>query len=243
MSSFLDQIEPLKQAALEDLRSAKNLAALRQLLSETPGRMVVAIAAAWLTAGMCAALATAAATGGREIRRVLLAEAAITCLVVIDALFALFVALQVAYLFGGRDTVDAAGVTYSTYGRTGFFELVAVASVVTVLLFALDHIVLGRPRAYAAAALVLLMFTAVVLASATLRMWLYQQAYGWSELRFYAFVGIAYLATHKYHEALEAFHAALTLDPSSLAAAQRARQARASALAEDEERDRERHLL
>src|ERR1043166_5128217 len=30
MSSFLDQIEPLKQAALEDLRSAKDLSALEQ---------------------------------------------------------------------------------------------------------------------------------------------------------------------------------------------------------------------
>jgi tetratricopeptide (TPR) repeat protein len=52
-------------------------------------------------------------------------------------------------------------------------------------------------------------------------------------------LGIAYLATHKYAEALEAFHAALKLDPSSLAAAQRARQARAFALAEDDDRDRQ----
>jgi tetratricopeptide (TPR) repeat protein len=50
-------------------------------------------------------------------------------------------------------------------------------------------------------------------------------------------LGIAYLATHKYPEALEAFHAALRLDPLSLEAAQRARQARASALAEDDDRD------
>ena len=52
-------------------------------------------------------------------------------------------------------------------------------------------------------------------------------------------LGIAYLATHKYHEALEAFHTALKLDPSSVAAAQRARQARASALAEEHDRDRQ----
>jgi len=50
-------------------------------------------------------------------------------------------------------------------------------------------------------------------------------------------LGIAYLATRNYAEALAAFHAALRLDPLSTAAAQRARQARASALAEDDARD------
>ena len=52
-------------------------------------------------------------------------------------------------------------------------------------------------------------------------------------------LGIAYLATHQYREALEAFHASLRFDPLSLAAAQRARQARASVLAEDDDRDRQ----
>ena len=52
-------------------------------------------------------------------------------------------------------------------------------------------------------------------------------------------LGIAYLAAHKYHEALEAFHTALKLDPSSVAAAQRAQQARASALAEESDRVRQ----
>jgi tetratricopeptide (TPR) repeat protein len=51
-------------------------------------------------------------------------------------------------------------------------------------------------------------------------------------------LGIAYLATHKYREALDAFHAALRLDPTSVAAAQRAQQARAS-LAEEGARDRQ----
>ena len=52
----------------------------------------------------------------------------------------------------------------------------------------------GRGRLYRAAAFALLAFTAVVLASATFRLDLYQRAYGWSELRFYAFAAIAFLA-------------------------------------------------
>ena len=39
----------------------------------------------------------------------------------------LFVGLQIAYLFGGLDTLVAAGMTYSDYARRGFFELVAAA--------------------------------------------------------------------------------------------------------------------
>ena len=38
-----------------------------------------------------------------------------------------FVALQLAYLFGGRDTMAMAGLTYAEYARRGFFELVLVA--------------------------------------------------------------------------------------------------------------------
>jgi tetratricopeptide (TPR) repeat protein len=52
-------------------------------------------------------------------------------------------------------------------------------------------------------------------------------------------LGIAFLATHKYRDAVEAFDASLKLDPSSVAAAQRAQQARASVVAEEETRDRQ----
>jgi len=90
-------------------------------------------------------------------------------------------------------TIVAAGVTYSAYARRGFFELVAVASLVGGLLFFADLVVRSKGRAYRAAALMLIALTAVVLASAALRMDLYQHAYGWTELRFYACVGIAYL--------------------------------------------------
>ena len=38
---------------------------------------------------------------------------AATILIVLDSLFAVFVVLQLAYLFGGRDTMSAAGMTYS----------------------------------------------------------------------------------------------------------------------------------
>ena len=85
------------------------------------------------------------------------------------------------------------GVTYSAYASRGFFELVGAATLVGVLLFALGMFAV-RGRAFLVAALSLLALTSVVLASAALRMSLYQQAYGWSELRLYANALIALLA-------------------------------------------------
>jgi hypothetical protein len=121
-------------------------------------------------------------------------EPAVTMLVIVDALFAAFVAFQIAYLFGGRDTLDAAAITYSAYARRGFFELIAVALIVAGLLFALETVVRARGRLYVGLVLALLAETTVVLVSAAYRLDLYQRAYGWSEQRLYANAVIAWLA-------------------------------------------------
>jgi Na+-transporting NADH:ubiquinone oxidoreductase subunit NqrE len=127
-------------------------------------------------------------------RSLLAGETATVTIALIAALFATFVALQLAYLFGGRDTLDAAAITYSSYARRGFFELIAAVALVGALLFGLELLVSRRGRTYHVAAFALLALTAVVLASAAFRLDLYQRAYGWSELRFYAFAAIAFLA-------------------------------------------------
>lgn len=117
-----------------------------------------------------------------------------TVLAVLDLLFVAFVALQVTYLFGGRDTLAAVGLTYAEYARRGFFELVAVAILATALVAALDLAVGRRSRVQLGASLTLLTLTAVVLVSAFVRLRLYQDAYGWTELRFLVVVAIGWLA-------------------------------------------------
>jgi hypothetical protein len=98
-------------------------------------------------------------------------------------LFALFVAVQFATLFGSDDHVLATtGLTYAEYARSGFWQLLAV----TVL--ALGVIVLGArwapPRAGRRGLLsALTVLTLVIVASALSRMWLYQEAYGFTVLR------------------------------------------------------------
>ena len=105
----------------------------------------------------------------------------------IDILFALFVAVQLRYFFGGAALVKVAPkLTYAEYARRGFFELVAVAALVLpLLLFAewlIDRSGVKTFRLLATAQ-VLLVF--VILVSAYRRMQLYVDAFGLTEQRLY----------------------------------------------------------
>jgi hypothetical protein len=167
-------------------------------LGDLPWRLIVAIAIAWLAAGAFAFVTDAddqqaiAREVGPPMR--LGSTEALTVLVLLDLVFAVFVALQAAYLFGGLDTLALTGMTYAEYARRGFFELVAVAVLAGSTVLILESLVTPRSRSYVAAALLLTALTAVVLASAALRLRLYQEAYGWTEMRFYVLTAIVFLA-------------------------------------------------
>jgi hypothetical protein len=174
-------------------------------LGTLPGRVIFAFAWAWLAAGLLSvsavglpeiersSLGAAARTGVTSpIWRVGTSEALVV-LAVVNGIVGLFVALQVAYLFGGLDTLVAAGLTYSDYARRGFFELVAAACLTGAVVVALETSVSTRTRPYLAGLLVLLALTGIVLVSAAVRLRLYQDAYGWTELRLYVFVAIGAL--------------------------------------------------
>ena len=117
-----------------------------------------------------------------------------TILIAVDVLFGVFVILQLAYLFGGQDTLAATGLPYAQYARSGFFELVGVAVLAGGLLATVHAIAARRTPALVGAGLALTGLTAVVLASALLRLRIYQDAYGWTELRFYVLATIVWLA-------------------------------------------------
>jgi hypothetical protein len=118
---------------------------------------------------------------------------AMTVLASVDVLFAIFAIVQLVYLFGGADTLSAIGMTYSDYARQGYFQLVAVVALAGLLLVGV-HLVVGRTRGFLIAGSVLLALTGVILASAAFRLRLYQEAYGWTELRFYVAASILWLA-------------------------------------------------
>jgi Domain of unknown function (DUF4173) len=117
----------------------------------------------------------------------------------LNLLFIAFVAVQFRYLFGGEELVqDRADLSYAEYARHGFFELLAVSGLILLVLLAADALLRRgvrrstRPVLFLSAGLVALVF--VVMASALQRMYLYQEAYGLTELRVYVTGVILWLA-------------------------------------------------
>jgi hypothetical protein len=174
-------------------------------LATVVGRVLFIAGVAWLAAGLLSiaavgipsversSLGAAARTTTTIPVGIIGATEAIIVLVVVDLVVGLFVGLQVAYLFGGQSTLVAVGLTYSDYARRGFFELVAAACLAGAVVVALETTVAKRSRPYVALLLGLIGLTAVVLVSAALRLRLYQEAYGWTELRLYVLTAIVAL--------------------------------------------------
>ncbi|SFL30185.1 DUF4173 domain-containing protein [Streptomyces pini] len=109
-------------------------------------------------------------------------------LIVLNALFAVFIAIQLAVLFGGYDKVlEETGLTYSEYARQGFWQLLTVTLLtLAVIALALRWAPRGaaRDRTLVRAVLgVLCALTLVVVLSALRRMELYVDAYGLTRLR------------------------------------------------------------
>ena len=122
-----------------------------------------------------------------------------TILGLLNLLFLSFVLVQLRYFFGGAATVaSTAGLTYTQYARSGFFELVWVAALVLPLLLSLHRLQdLGSLRAqrlFSAQAAVQVVLLSVILASAMLRMKLYQDTCGLTELRLYTMTFMGWLA-------------------------------------------------
>ena len=120
-----------------------------------------------------------------------------TSLGAVIALFALFVTLQLRWLFGGAEVVLATtGLTVAEYARRGFFELVAVVLLVIPLILSTralieDDKVVRRHRLLSFALIVLLV---PIIASAMLRMQLYVQHFGLTTDRLYATAIMIWLA-------------------------------------------------
>lgn len=163
-------------------------------LGEAKDRLIIAVVFAWLAAGALARIDRSHRETGRDGAGLLEVQTATSLLIAIVAMFAAFVAFQVTYLFGGRDTVEAAEISYADYARRGFFELLAVAGLVAAILFGLELALRARTRVYLASGLALIGLTGVVLASSLYRLDLYQRAYGWSELRLYVLAALVTVA-------------------------------------------------
>lgn len=184
-------------------------AAFRELLSRlalpAPGPLLVGQAlTGLLVAGLVGAAAVVAAApaagrfaapySGRALRPV----EWVLPLMVLDLLFTAFVTVQLAVLFGGRDHVlSTAGLTYAEYARQGFGQLVAAAVLTLAVVAVCARVVPRDARADRLLQLLLgalCLLTLVVLASASRRLGLYEQEFGFTRLRVSVDAAIAWLA-------------------------------------------------
>ena len=105
----------------------------------------------------------------------------------LNLLFIVFVILQIRYLFGGSANINETGFTYADYARRGFNELVWVAGLSLMLFLLLSTITKLEKRSHQVgftALVVLLMANVlVILASSLARLFLYESAYGFTQLR------------------------------------------------------------
>jgi hypothetical protein len=117
----------------------------------------------------------------------------------LNLLFLAFVAVQFRYFFGGASLVQVTpGLTYAAYARSGFFELLTVATLVLPLLLLLHWLLRKDRPSYEQVFQLLagfqLVMLAVIMASAFQRMRLYQREYGLTEHRLYPTAFMIWLA-------------------------------------------------
>ncbi len=108
---------------------------------------------------------------------------------VLAMVYALFVYVQIRYLFGGQETALLAG-GYAEYARSGFFQLVLLAFLTLALILPVLSL-FPRQRSLRILCGAVAVLTMIIDFSAFFRMRLYIQAYGLSVLRMTTFFGMA----------------------------------------------------
>jgi hypothetical protein len=114
-------------------------------------------------------------------------------------LFAVFVAVQIGWLFGGEALVlRTTGLSYAEYARRGFFELTGVAVLLLPVLLGAQALIPASDvrtlRLYRRLAVPLLVLLGAIMFSAGARMSLYIRYYGISTDRLYATAFMIWLA-------------------------------------------------
>jgi len=113
---------------------------------------------------------------------------AITILLLFNVVYAIFVFIQVSYLFGNAESLLPEGVTYADYAKQGFSQINVVTVINLVMLLVFLQLVNKEQRKMYRLVQYLLSFltfcTGVMLYSAFFRLYMYEQAYGFTLLRF-----------------------------------------------------------
>jgi len=121
------------------------------------------------------------------------ATEAVVVLAVLDTIFAAFAFAQAMAASGtGAQALRSAGITYSDYARSGFFQLLWVAGITLVLLVLFSRVTGFAHRrgklTFLALAEGAIALTLLIVLVASQRLSLYEDAYGFTMLRLYSHV-------------------------------------------------------
>ncbi|SFG45141.1 DUF4153 domain-containing protein [Sporolactobacillus nakayamae] len=112
---------------------------------------------------------------------------AATILSIINAIYVFFTLIQFSYLFGGFSLDLPQQFTYAEYARRGFFELILVTlinfSILLALIYWTKKVGKVMDRTIQVLESLLVGCTLIMLGSAFIRMYLYEQMYGFTYLR------------------------------------------------------------
>ena len=120
-----------------------------------------------------------------------------TVLLPLDLLYVLFAAVQSAALFRGSAYLEAAGISYAEYARSGFFQLVWVSCINLAVVVAAVHFCRREGKLWLvvwALSTGMVALSCLMLVSAAWRMTLYVSTYGLSVKRLLTYWGMALLA-------------------------------------------------
>ena len=116
---------------------------------------------------------------------------AITINCMLAVVYLLFSGIQIIYLFIGNLQLPE-GMSYATYARQGFFQLLAVC-VINLILVLISLYYFGSSRVLKGVLTVITACTYIMIASSALRMYMYVEAYNLSYLRLLTFWMLALL--------------------------------------------------
>lgn len=170
--------------------------AMQLFSTDTIDHLLIMLVFGWVATGLLAGVSEKHFLVNRQKRQFfdLGTEDTATILGLILLLFMVFVSLQISYLFGGQDTIEAtAGLTLADYARRGFFELLAIAGLTLALLTTVAQTNCNR-RVFRPLAGLMIACVLIMLLSAGQRMLLYVDAFGLSLDRLTAVWAMAWIA-------------------------------------------------
>ena len=186
--------------ALFDRLTAETLRFLYEHFGSLLGRLVLGLFLAPFLFSLLYFLrrGEARATGaGQEGTFVVDPALPVTVLLPLDLLYVLFAAVQSAALFGGSAYLEAAGISYAEYARSGFFQLVWVSCINLAVVVAAVHFCRREGKLWLvvrALSTGMVALSCLMLVSAAWRMTLYVSTYGLSVKRLLTYWGMALLA-------------------------------------------------